>query len=378
MVALAVPLVGLALLTHQQVGSLVVAGRSDAVAGPDASGPRLAFGSVTADGAILFRVGQPVHARATTPDGVTTWERDFTSGEYLVCGPCPGAVIRHDDGTVSAIEAGGAPVAPPPQLGPHLLSTTSPVGVVLAAAEASGHPAGQVTFFTPTSTGLVESGASARARLDQPLVAVTPAWDGSAVTIMQASADALHQGEFELVHVTPTGQSAETVALDPPGSRPLPCAVADGSTVAYLLVGGGLGADGSTRVVVRRDGAPPIDTTVPGAFDRCAAGPAGVVMASAANGEDGDLSRTVVRERWLAADGTAVAEATESIDATTASVALDPPRLRVAVAGGNSGVVVADGHRRVVSTPARAVAFDDRGGLWRADASERVSREGPG
>ncbi len=370
---LALPVLALAALTQWDVISLPPAGRVDAVDIADAPvSSRLAFGSVGAQGAIVFRVGQPVHAWAVDAAGHTRWERDFADGEYLACGPCPAAVVRHADGTVSAISATGDAAAPPSVLGPLLVRTSSPVGVVLASLAS----AGRVTFFAATSTGLIESGTSAGARLGQPLVAVTPAVDGGAVTIMQASADALAQGEFQLLHVSPIGETAETVALDPPTARPLPCQVTDGNTVAYFLAWGGPGADGTTRVVVHHtDAGPAFDATVRGVFDSCAVGPSGVVLANAANGEDGDLTRTVVRLVWLGPTGAVDAQATERVATITASVALDAGSRRAVVAGSGEAAVLVDGTSRLLLPPASAVAFDDCGGLWSADADGHVNRQ---
>jgi hypothetical protein len=370
--ALVVPMILLAGLTQWEVGSLGSVRRRDGDQPVDgAELPHLAFGSVTSEGAILFRVGQPVHVWAVDGEGATRWERDFTDGEYLACGPCPSVIVRHPDGAVTAIGPGGAPAAPPAALGSRLAITSSPVGVVLASVAIDG----RVSYFVPTSAGLIESGISVGARLDQPLVAVTPALVGGAVTVMQASADALRQGEFEVLHITPERETKVSVALDPPTSRPLPCAVADAATVAYVLVSGGPGADGATRVVVSGEGVTPVDSTVTGVFDSCSVGPSGVVLANAANGENGDLRRTVVRLAWLGPGGLETGRATEQVEATTASVALDPRSSRAVVAGGPDRAVVLDGHARREIAAARAVAFDDRGGLWHADRDGRVRRE---
>jgi len=175
--------------------------------------------------------------------------------------------------------------------------------------------------------------------------------------------------------VTPAGETDEVVALDPPTARPLPCQVAGADTVAYLLSWGGPGVDGFTRVVVRHlPGASPIDVTVRGIFDSCAVGPSGVVLASAANGEDGDLTATVVRLLWIGPSGAVDAQVTERAATITASVALDASSRRAAVAGGDEPVVLVGSTSRTLLPPARAVAFDDRGGLWAAAGDGRVTR----
>ena len=197
------------------------------------------------------------------------------------------------------------------------------------------------------------AGVSGDARLDARLVTVSAAADGGAVTILRTSPDPLRQGEFELAHVTPRGEAVDDVSLADPEARPLPCRAADGSEVAYLEQVPGPTADGSTHVVVRRSGRPTLDVTVVGTFDRCAAGQAGVVLAGAATGADGDLGHTVVDVRWLDASGSVVATAQRAVESSAASVALDPARSRVAVAGGPgpAAVMSATG---VVERPAAA------------------------
>jgi hypothetical protein len=206
-------------------------------------------------------------------------------------------------------------------------------------------PAGAVEFLIPTSDGLVGAGSLSDARLDQPLVVVTPASRGRAVTVMRASSDPLRQAEFEVVHVTPAGASARTVELDGPGARPFPCAVADDATVAYLQQLTGPTADGSTHLVVRTDDGAGSEATVAGTFDNCAAGPDGAVLASAVTGADGDPAHTEVHLVWLGPSLEVRATTSEPVAGARAVVALDAPTRRVAVAGGRGPALVLDGPR---------------------------------
>ncbi len=114
---------------------------------------------------------------------------------------------------------------------------------------------------------------------------------------------------------------------------------------------------------------------MPGAFDTCGAGPDGAVLATAVTGADGDPDRTVVDIVWLGPSLAVRATASEVVVGAGASVAVDVPTARVAVAGGVGPVVVLDGSGRVERAPAAAVAFDDEGGLWAVDRDARVTHE---
>lgn len=366
-----VPALLLAGLTQVQVALVPPPGVTDAQPGPEPpAGRHLSFGSVTRQGAIVFEVGQPVHVRSFGADGSVRWQRDLVDGEYITCGPCPGAVLVEPDGTPRTIAADGALGPGPTELGGHVVQTTSLTGVVLAAARVDG----PVDFYTPTSAGLVPAGRADDAGLDRSLVVVTPADRGGAVTILRQSADPLRQGEFEVEHIDPAGTHTETVALDTPAARPRPCAVADADVVAYVQLEPGPTADGTTHVVAERGGRSVLDARVAGLFDSCAIGGAGAVLTAAANGADGDLSRTRVDIAWVGLDGSVRASTSEQVEGTSASVAVDADRARVAIAGGTGPAVVVEPSGRQPRSPALAVAFDDAGGLWWADAPDHVTR----
>jgi len=373
-VALVLGVLALAVMTHAQ--ALDRAGPPDpdpaspATTGP-AGPPAYAFGSVTAAGAVVFALGEPVHAWAVDADGTSRWSRDLAAGDALACGPCPEAVLAHADGRVELVGPDGSLAPPPDVVAGGVVPARSLTGVVLAASRTGG----AVEFLIPTSDGLVGAGSLSDARLDQPLVVVTPASRGRAVTVMRASSDPLRQAEFEVVHVTPAGASARTVELDGPGARPFPCAVADDATVAYLQQLTGPTADGSTHLVVRTDDGAGSEATVAGTFDTCAAGPDGAVLASAVTGADGDPAHTEVHLVWLGPSLEVRATTSEPVAGARAVVALDAPTRRVAVAGGRGPAVVLDGATRFEHRAAAAVAFDDRGGLWWVDGDARVTHE---
>ena len=333
--------------------------------------PTYAFGSVTAQGAIVFRLGEPVHAWSVDASGAIRWERDLAAGERLACGPCPAAVLGQTGGRAVTLAADGTTGPPPAAVAAGLLDTRSLIGVVLAAVRDDG----RAELLVPTTDGLVSAGVVDGARLDAPLVVVTPATGSAAATILQAPTDPLRQAEFEVVHVANGATTRMMVALDEPSARPLPCAVADAGTVAYLQLRPGPTSAGSTHVVVARDGGPPLDAVVPGSFDACAAGPLGVVLGAVAVGADGDPSHSVVDLLWL--DPTLATQATRSERMTgpAPSLAIDPATARVALGGGSGPSVVADGGSRIERAPAAAVAFDDRGGLWAVDRTGRVTHE---
>jgi len=377
-VLLALGVVALAVMTQAEAADRAGPSTDPAASDPstdtaaDASAPRpLAFGSVTSQGAIVFRLGEPVHAWSVDAAGDVRWQRDLARGDYLVCGPCPGAIVKQADGRAVAIDADGRPTDPPIGLAEGLVDTTSLTGVVLA----STRPDHRTEFVVPTSAGLIAAGSLVDARLDQSLVVVTPATDGRAVTVMRTAADPLRQAEFEVVHVTSAGAHVVTVALDEPGARPLPCAVADVDSVAYLQQHQGPTSAGSTHVVRRTDDGPATEATVAGAFDACAAGPDGVVLATAVTGADGDPTRTLVDLVWLDASLSAISHTTEPVAGPSASVAIDARSGRVAVAGGTGPSSLLDATSRVERPSAAAVAFDDQGGLWSVDVDLRVHHE---
>ncbi|MGZ4729092.1 MAG: hypothetical protein ACXWB2_15335 [Acidimicrobiales bacterium] len=376
-VLLVLGVLALAVMTHAQaLDRAGPADPADASDSSDAAGPAdapaaFAFGSTTAEGAIVFRLGRSVHAWAVDAGGAPRWQRDLDPGDAVACGPCPEAVVSHADGSAARVAPDGSVGPPPGAVAGGLIPTRSLTGVVLSVARGPG----AVEFLVPTSDGLVGAGTLDDARLDQPLIVVTPAARGRAVTVLRASSDPLRQAEFEVVHVTPLGSSTRTVDLDEPGARPFPCAVADGTTVAYLQQLTGPTASGSTHLVVRADEGAGVEATVAGTFDSCAAGPDGAVLVSAVTGADGDPTRTVVEIVWLGPSLEVRATTSEPIASARASVAIDPPSLRVAVAGGPGPLVVLDGGTRVERAPAAAVAFDDRGGLWAVDADARVTHE---
>ncbi len=333
--------------------------------------PAFAFGSTTALGAVVFRLGQPVHAWVVDADGTPHWQADLRPGEAVACGPCPVALIERTDGRGDLVNADGSVTSAPAELARDLVPLRSVAGVVLAASR----PGAAVELFVPSSDGLVSAGLLADARLDQPLLVATPSTRGRAVTILRASSDPLRQAEFEVVHVTPQGSDRHTVALDEPGARPFPCAAADEVTVAYLQqLAGSAGAE-ATHLSVRIGGADAVDVTLPGTFDTCVAGPDGAVLATAVTGADGDPARTVVDIAWLGPSLEVQATGTEVLVGSRASVAIDAPTGRVAVAGGVGPAVVLDGINRVEREAAAAVAFDDRGGLWAVDTDARVAHE---
>jgi hypothetical protein len=306
-------------------------------------------------------------------DGSVQWQRDLIDGDYVTCGPCPAAILAQPDGSSRTVTAAGIEGPGPALLGDHLIATTSLSGVVLAAGRADGW----VEFYTPTSAGLVPAGSASDAGLDRPLVVVTAADGGGAVTIMRTSADPLRQGEFEVEHISPAGTHTITVPLDAPGSRPRPCTVADARTVAYGQIDPGPTADGTTHVVADRDGHPFLDARIPGTFDSCAVGAQGAVLIASANGADGDLTRTRVDVCWVGPAGDVRATASEQVVATSASVAVDAATGRVAIAGGPEAAVVVDPLGRHERPTALAVAFDDTGGLWWAQSESHVTREDP-
>jgi hypothetical protein len=373
-VLLALGVVALAVMTQAEAADRA---GPDTATGPgaptdtDAPSHPLAFGSTTASGAIVFRLGDTVHAWSVDDAGTVRWQRDLLPSEYLVCGPCPAAIVEHDGGRASTIAADGSSGAAPVDLDGGLVDTTSIAGVVLAAAR----PDRRVEFYVTTSAGLVSAGELADARLDQPLVVVTPATGAGAVTLMRPSADALRQAEFEVVHVTPAGSHVLTVALDAPGARPLPCVVADADSVAYVQQLRGPTSAGSTHVVRRTDAGSLAEATVTGSFDACVAGPQGVVLATSVTGADGDPSHTEIELIWLDGSLAVAAHTTETVVSSTPSVAIDPRTDRVAVAGGTgSSVLLGIGSRRE-RPPAAAVAFDDLGGLWSIDTELHVTHE---
>ncbi len=326
----------------------------------------------------MFRLGEPVHAWAVDAAGTPRWQRDLDPGDALACGPCPAAVLSHADGSAAMVGADGSPAPPPAPVAGGLIRARSVTGVVLAASRSDG----AVEFFIPSTDGLVTAGRLADARLDQPLIVVTPASRARAVTILRASGDPLRQAEFEVVHVTPAGSGIRTVALDEPGARPFPCAVADDVTVAYLQQLTGPTAAGSTHLVVAAGGPTPadggeagVDATLTGAFDACGVGPGGAVLASAVTGADGHPDHTVVDVVWLGPSLEVRATTSEPVSGARASVAVDPASLRVAVGGGTGPAVVLDGSSRLERPPAAAVAFDDHGGLWSVDVDAHVTHE---
>jgi len=345
---------------------------ADPAVGDGGAAVRLSFGSVTSQGALLFEVRSPAHLRSFDAAGAPHWQRDLDDGQYITCGPCPAAILRQADGRALALTVDGSETSPPVAL-VDLVATTSLAGTVLATRQADG----SVTFFTPTSAGLVAAGQASDAGLDRSLVVVTPARRGGAVTVMRASADPLRQGEFEIEHVTPAGAHTETVALDGPQSRPQPCALDDAGTVAYEQLGPGPTADGVTHVVARLADGHRVDAQVTGTFDTCVAGAAGVVLTATANGADGDLTHSEVDVVWIDPSGSVRSSTSEQVQATTASVAVDGATGRVAVAGGSGPAVVLTSDRRTERPSARAVAFDDQGGWWWATDADHVRREEP-
>ena len=378
-VPLVLGVVALAAMTHaqglDQAGPTSSASSSsapaDAADGDTAAPAAFAFGSTSALGAIVFRLGEPVHLWSVAADGTPRWQRDLQPGEAVACGPCPAALLEQADGRGTWVAEDGSPTPAPAPLAEGLRPLRSVAGVVVAAARADG----VAELFVPSTDGLRSVGALPDARLDQPLLVATPATRGRAVTLLRASADPLRQAEFDVVHLTPEGSDIRTVALDEPGARPFPCALADDATVAYLQQLAGPTADGATHLVVRRGSSEPVEATVPGTFDTCGAGPAGTVLATAVTGADGDPRRTVVDIVWLGPSLSVRATASEVLIGLRASVAVDAPSGRVAVAGGSGPAVVLDGSSRIERAPAAAVAFDDRGGLWAVDQDARVTHE---
>lgn len=375
-VPLVLGILALAAMTHGQAldrseSTQPTTAASDAA--DDAAGPRpaFAFGSTTSEGAIVFRLGEPVHAWAVDAAGVPRWQRDLEPGDAVACSPCPVALLGQADGHGALLTADGSTAAAPDALADGLVPVRSVIGVVVAASRADG----AAELFVPSPEGLVSAGSLTDARLDQPLLVATPAARGRAVTILRASPDPLRQAEFEVVHVTPQAVDRRTVALDEPGARPFPCAVADEATVAHLQQRAGPTDAGSTHLSVRTGVADPIDAVVPGAFDTCAAGPQGAVLATAVTGADGDPTRTVVDIVWLGPTLEVRAARTEVLVGSRASVAIDASSGRVAVGGGSGAAVVLDGASRVERAPAAAVAFDDDGGLWSVDVDAHVTHE---
>src|SRR5690349_12524080 len=203
-------------MTHAQAldraGSTSSSPPASAAADPSAA-PPFAFGSATSHGAVVFRLGEPVHLWSVDAAGVARWQRDLGPGEAVACDPCPAALVEQADGRGVGVAADGSPAPAAAGLADGLVPVRSVAGVVIAASR----PDGAAELFTPTSDGLVPVGTLADARLDQPLLVATPASRGRAVTVLRASADPLRQAEFEVVHVTPDGTDTRTVALDEPG-----------------------------------------------------------------------------------------------------------------------------------------------------------------
>src|SRR4051812_34782866 len=114
----------------------------------DASGAvAFAFGSTTAQGAILFRLGEPVHLWSVDADGRPRWQRDLAVGESVACGPCPAALLEQPDGRgLWATDDGSLGPAPAP-LDAGLVPVRSVAGVVLAEAR----PDGSAELLVPSS-----------------------------------------------------------------------------------------------------------------------------------------------------------------------------------------------------------------------------------
>ncbi len=363
---------GLALATRAQVGSGVVERVTEAPAPPPSPSSLLAFGSTTASGAVVFRVATPVHVWMVDATGAVRWQRDYSDGTTLGCGPCPTAVLRRPDGRPEAIGPEGAPEPAPTGLGPSLTALRSGTRVVFGASDAS-HP-GRVHFFVATSGGLRDAGTADGLRL-AAYAEVVAATDGSGVTVFQASADPLRQADFEVVRISPSGVARTVESLPALGDRPEPCESATGELVGWMFAhDASAAAPATTQLVVERPGAAPIRTRVPGWYGGCAVGPQATVVEATVSGADGDLGRSRVDVVRVSAAGAVGPPTRIAVGATEPSVALDPATGRVAVAGSTGAAVVLDGIRTVRLAPASAVAFDDQGGLWAVDRHRHVTR----